>query len=163
MVRPYRSSDYDTLLEITTLAFDGVSIDQNIEELYGLVNGVDWQERKASHAEADVAASLTGIFVYDIDGEPVGFISCRFSPRTLIGWIPNFAVHPAHQGKGIGKQLMEAALTYLRTLGMKFVRIETLEQNTRCCALYPKLGFREIARQIHYVMPLDDARQDHRH
>ena len=156
MVRPYHSSDYGTLLEITTLAFDGVSIDQNIEKLYGLVNESDWKERKASHTKTDIAANPTGIFVYDIEGEAAGFISCRFNPRTLIGSIPNFAVHPDHQGKGIGKQLMKAALTYLRTLGMKFVRIETLEQNTRCCALYPKLGFREIARQVHYVMPLDD-------
>jgi ribosomal protein S18 acetylase RimI-like enzyme len=38
---------------------------------------------------------------------------------------------------------------------MRYVRIETLEQNRRCAALYPKLGFREIARQVHYIRPLE--------
>jgi len=162
MVRPYRYDDYDTLLEVTGLAFDGVSIDQNIEKLYGVINHVDWRERKVSHTQADVADNPTGVLVADEDGVAVGFVSCRFNPRTLIGWIPNLAVHPDHQGKGIGKQLMAAALDYFRALGMKFVRIETLEQNERCCALYPKLGFREVARQVHYVMPLDDDASDRR-
>jgi hypothetical protein len=34
-------------------------------------------------------------------------------------------------------------------------KIETLEQNARGQALYPRFGFREVARQIHYVMSLD--------
>ena len=37
---------------------------------------------------------------------------------------------------------------------MALAKIETPEQNARGQALYPKLGFQEVARQIHYVMPL---------
>ena len=33
-------------------------------------------------------------------------------------------------------------------------KIETLEQNPIGRHLYPSLGFQEIARQIHYAMPL---------
>jgi len=33
-------------------------------------------------------------------------------------------------------------------------RIETLEQNAIGRQLYPSLGFLEVARQIHYAMPL---------
>ena len=157
MIRPYRASDYEAIAAVTTLAFDGVSIDQNIERRYGVIHGVPWQERKAAHIKADVAANPGGIFVYELDGEVVGCVTCRFQPRTRIGSIPNLAVHPDHQGKGIGKQLLRAALDYLRALGMEFVRIETLEQNERCCAFYPKLGFEEVARQIHYIMPLGEG------
>ena len=158
MVRPYRASDYDALVEVTKRAFDGVSIDQNIERRYGLIHGVGWGERKAAHLDADVAANPHGILVWDVDGVAVGYVSCRFHPRTHIGRIPNLAVHPEHQGKGVGRALLAAAFEYLRALGMELVRIETLVQNERCCELYPRLGFEEVARQVHYVMRLGEGR-----
>lgn len=155
MIRTYRPGDRDALIDVTLRAFDGVSVDQNIEKLFGgPIHGVGWQQRKARHIDADIAANPHGIFVFDLDGAAAGYITCRFDPTTRIGWIPNFAVHPDHQGCGIGRQLMEAALTYLRTLGMTCVRIETLEQNTRCTSFYPSIGFQEIAHQIHYIMRL---------
>jgi hypothetical protein len=40
---------------------------------------------------------------------------------------------------------------------MTVAKIETLEQNPIGRSLYPSLGFVEIARQIHYAMPLIDA------
>lgn len=156
MIRPFRPDDRAALIAITRLAFDGVSVDQNIERLHGTINGVTWQERKGGHVEADLATDPGGILVWEEDGEAVAYVSCRYHPRTLIGSIPNLAVHPAHQGHGIGRQLLEAALGHLRGLGMHYARIETLEQNERCRALYPRLGFQEVARQIHYIRPLTD-------
>lgn len=154
MIRPFRPSDRDALIEVTKLAFDGVSIDQNIERLYGTINGVGWAARKASHIESDIATDPSGIFVCEVHGRVAGFITTRCDRRTLIGAIPNLAVHPDFQGQGIGRQLIQAALAHLRALGMKLVRIETLEQNRRCVDFYPKLGFKPVATQIHYVMAL---------
>jgi hypothetical protein len=37
---------------------------------------------------------------------------------------------------------------------MQVAKIETLEQNPVGQALYPDLGFQEVARQIHYAMRL---------
>jgi ribosomal protein S18 acetylase RimI-like enzyme len=160
MIRPYRPSDHAALLEITVRAFDGVSIDQNVEREYGVIAGIGWQERKASHVEADIAVNPRGILVFELHGQPVGFVTCRSDPHTLIGSIPNLAVDPDHQGKGIGKRLVQAALDSLRSLGMRYARIETLEQNCRCVALYPAMGFREVARQIHYILPLEEHAPD---
>ena len=156
MIRTFRPTDREALLAITALAFDGVSIDQNIEARYGLIQGVAWQQRKARHIEADIQANPNGIFVFESEGRVVGYITCRVELRAGIGAIPNLAVHPDHQGRGIGKQLIEAALAYLKSLGLKFARIETLEQNRRGAGFYPRMGFREIAWQIHYIRPLDD-------
>jgi len=44
----------------------------------------------------------------------------------------------------------------MRSQGMAMAKIETLVQNERGQALYPRFGFHEVARQIHYVMPLTD-------
>lgn len=154
IIRRYRESDHAVLKEITVLAFDGVSIDQNIEKKYGVIAGKDWRFRKGRHVDWNIATHAAGIFVAEVEGQPVGFIAARPDWETRIGAIPDMAVHPAHQGKGIGTALLKTALEYLSAQGMEYVRIETLEQNTVAQKLYPRMGFQEIARQIHYIMPL---------
>jgi ribosomal protein S18 acetylase RimI-like enzyme len=155
MIRSYRESDLETLRAITAICFDGVSIDQNIERRFGFIAGKGWQWRKASHVDADVAAHPEGIFVHESEGKVVGYVTARPNRETRIGWIPNLAVLPDHQGRGIGRELIGKAVEYLKGEGMRFVRIETIEQNERACALYPNLGFQEMARQVHYVMPVE--------
>ncbi len=155
MIRPFRPDDLERLKEITAVCFEGVSIDRNIEERFGLVGGRDWRFRKLRHIDADVAgANGRGVFVFEEAGEVVGYISTRLDAATRIGHIPNMAVQPARQGRGIGRRLMDHALAFLRAEGMEAVRIETLEQNPIGSRFYPEMGFHEVARQIHYLMRL---------
>ena len=113
-----------------------------------------------SEASAVFDVNADGVLVA-VEGETVlGFVTTRLDPDTGIGQIPNIAVDASAQGKGIGTALLHAALDHLRDHGMTHVRIETLENNPVGRHLYPKLGFQEIARQIHYMMeipPPDDA------
>jgi ribosomal protein S18 acetylase RimI-like enzyme len=154
-IRPYREEDRERLKEITVAAFPGVSIDRLIEEQFGLLNGVDWAARKRQSIDADCDAHPAGILVAEAaDGRVIGYITTRVNPETRLGWIPNLAVEPDCQGTGIGKQLMQAALDYLRATGMTHAKIETLTTNERGQAFYPSFGFVEVARQIHYVREL---------
>ena len=155
MIRPYQPADRQAILAITVCAFDGVSIDQNIERRLGIIAGVGWQKRKAAHLVADLADRPDDVLVAERDGQVVGYVTTRVDTPAGIGRILNLAVAPEHQGQGIGTRLLQAALEHLRAEGMQCARIETLEQNARCAALYPTLGFQEVARQIHYVLPLD--------
>ena len=154
MIRKYRPSDLETLRQITAICFEGVSIDKNIEDKFGLINGLDWKQRKMPHIDNDVEANADGIFVAEIDGEVAGYITSYVNHRTKIGGIPNLSVHPDFQQRGFGRQLIEAALAYFKEEGMLYARIETLEQNQIGTAFYPKMGFVEIARQIHYIRQL---------
>ena len=156
-IRRYRPSDLETLKTITTICFDGVCIDQNIEQLYGLIHGKDWRWRKKRHIDADAAINAAGIFVAEEDGQIVGYISTRIDPATKVGGIPNFAVLPAYQQRGIGSRLLEEAVAYLAAEGMRYARIETLAQNDVGAHFYPKFGFQEVARQVHYVMPVAEV------
>ena len=61
---------------------------------------------------------------------------------------------PSYQGKGLGRAMLGHAVAFFRRSGMEVAKIETLEQNPVGQALYPKLGFREVARQVHYAMRL---------
>lgn len=153
-IRRFRESDREKIRQITAEAFDGVSIDQNIERIFGPIAGRRWHERKAKDVDNDCNSNPEGVFVAEVEGEVVGYITARLDEESKIGRIMNFAVTPKYQGRGIGSRLMNKALRYLKKSGMEFVRIETLEQNEICKRFYPKIGFREIARQIHYVMPL---------
>ncbi len=153
-IRRYRPSDLETLKTITAICFDGVCIDQNIEQLYGLINGKDWRWRKKRHIDDDAQIHAPGILVAEADGQVVGYISTRIDPAAKIGGIPNFAVLPAYQKQGIGHRLLEEAVAYLADEGMRYARIETLVQNDVGADFYPKFGFQEVARQVHYVMPI---------
>jgi ribosomal protein S18 acetylase RimI-like enzyme len=74
---------------------------------------------------------------------------------SRIGWINNLAVAAELRGQGLGRRLIEHALDHFRAHGMTVARIETLEQNPVGRHLYPSVGFQEIARQIHFAMPLE--------
>jgi ribosomal protein S18 acetylase RimI-like enzyme len=153
-IRPFRPSDLETLKTITAICFDGVSIDQNIEQLHGLIHGKDWRWRKKRHIDDDAEINAAGIIVAEVDGQIVGYVSTRVDPASRIGGIPNFAVLPAFQQRGIGRRLLEEAVAYLAAEGMTYARIETLDQNDIGAHFYPDFGFQEVARQIHYIMPI---------
>ena len=153
-VRPFRDSDTDDVLRMTVEAFDGVSISQNTEERFGPVAGVGWQDYKRDDIRHDVGVNAEGVFVAEVDGEVAGYATTRLYGDRLTGHIPNLAVDARFRGRGIGRKLVEAALDYFRGQGMRYARIETLEQNEIGMRFYPSAGFTEIARQIHYFREL---------
>ena len=153
-IRRYRHTDLETLKTITAICFDGVCIDQNIEQLYGLIHGNDWRWRKKRHIDDDAAINDAGILVAEMDGQIVGYITTRIDTATKVGGIPNFAVLPDYQNRGIGRKLLQEAVAYLAAAGMHYARIETLAQNDVGAHFYPQFGFQEVARQVHYVMPI---------
>ncbi len=154
MIRKYRDSDLETLRQITAVCFEHVSIDKNIEDKFGVIAGVDWKERKMAHINHDVDRNANGVFIAEVDGEIAGYVTTDINPRSRIGDIPNFAVEPRFQRRGIGRELLETALNYLKQAGMLHARIATLEQNQLGAEFYPKMGFAEVARQIHFIQPL---------
>ena len=154
-IRPYRSEDLPRVQQITVDSFEGVSIDRNIEAQFGPVAGKTWQERKARDVTTDCEVQPEGVFIAEAEDEVVGYVTTRLDRFTRIGRIPNLAIDPRYRGHGLGTELIEHAIAWMREQGMAMAKIETLVQNERGQALYPRFGFREVARQIHYVMPLD--------
>jgi ribosomal protein S18 acetylase RimI-like enzyme len=154
IIRTYRAGDIDELCRITVEGFDGIAIDQNVEKSIGIVGEHDWRWRKARHVVEDVEINPDGVFVAELDGRVVGYISTRIDRAAAKGRIPNLAVDQAARGRGIGRELIEYALDYCRREGMAFVMIETMANNPVGRHLYPSCGFVEAGRQIHYVKKL---------
>jgi ribosomal protein S18 acetylase RimI-like enzyme len=158
IIRPYREADRPVLCALTVAAFEGVSIDHNIDQRLGSLAGRDWRWRKARDLERDIdllGASLA-VAEDDCTAEVLGYVTMHCDHEARIGWIHNLAVGTLARGQGLGRRLIEHALEYFRTAGMAVARIETLDQNAIGNHLYPSIGFIEIARQIHYAMPLGD-------
>ena len=157
-IRPFQPADRAAIEAITCEAFEGVSIDRNVEQRFGAIAGHDWKWRKLRQIEDDLEAKTGQVLVAENEhSQVVGYITTRIDRLTGVGFIPNLAVRGAERGQGIGRRLIAAALDLFRAEGLQLARIETLEQNRVGRHLYPACGFVEVARQIHFAMRLDSG------
>lgn len=152
---PYRPEYLPRMLEITIEGFRGVSIDYWIEQRFGPADP-GWEERKAADIRRAVAIEPGGVFVAVEGSEAIGYVTVETSSEKRIGRIVDLAVDARYRRRGVGSRLIERALAYMRERRMQFAKIETLTTNEAGQAAYPSLGFVEVARQIHYVMPLGE-------
>jgi ribosomal protein S18 acetylase RimI-like enzyme len=153
-IRLYRPDDLEALQQLTVESFTGVTLEQNVEQALGVLNGHDWRWRKARHVAEDAAANPAGLWVAEADGRIVGCISTLIDRETGRGRIPNLAVAADFRGRGLGRQLIEHALDSFRQLGLAYAVIETMAHNEAGQHLYPACGFVEVARQVHFAQRL---------
>jgi len=153
-LRGYRPDDLEAIKRLTLEAFGSVSLEHNVEEALGVLNGHDWRWRKARHIDEDVAANAAGIFVAETEGRIAGYITTSIDRECGRGRIPNLAVAAEFRGQGLGRQLIEHALDYFRRESLAYAMIETMAQNDTGQHLYPACGFVEVARQIHFARKL---------
>ncbi len=91
----------------------------------------------------DYTAAVDGLWV---TGSPVtGVISLCHAGTSLL--IENIAVHPAAQGTGLGRRLMEFAEQEAIRLRLSRLTLYTNEVMTENYAIYIHLGYREVARR----------------
>jgi ribosomal protein S18 acetylase RimI-like enzyme len=154
IIRDYRATDLEIIKRLTVESFAGVTLEQNIEQVLGILNGRDWRWRKARHIDDDVAGNPAGVFVAEAQGSAVGYITTLIDRETGKGRIPNLAVAADFRGHGMGRQLIEHALEYFRREGLAYAMIETMAQNEAGQHLYPACGFVEVARQVHFARKL---------
>jgi ribosomal protein S18 acetylase RimI-like enzyme/glutaredoxin len=79
-------------------------------------------------------------------GAAVGALRLRFEPKAL--WVRRVAVDPAHQGHGVGRELMRWAEQQAAEQGLAEVRLGVREQLPGNRAFYEKLGYRVIQEHL---------------
>lgn len=151
LVRSFQAGDADAVVQLTVEEFESASIDAKIEALLG---GTSWTRIKEKVLRDELAANPGGCFVAVAGGHVVGYVTTILNSIASRGTIANLVVSSACQGRGIGRKLIQRVLDYFRSSGLRQAKIETLASNEVGQHLFPSLGFREVARQIHYVMPL---------
>lgn len=78
--------------------------------------------------------------VAERDGRCVGYVAAERS--EIGGHISRLAVAPRWQGMGLGRLLLDGALTHLWELGVLEVMLNTQEDNRFSHQLYRRMGFR---------------------
>lgn len=76
-------------------------------------------------------------------GEVVGTAAVR-RLEPGIGEIKRMWIRPTHQGKGLGRPLMDACLAEARTLGCRRLRLDSEKRLEAAVYLYRAYGFLEV-------------------
>lgn len=104
-----------------------------------------------------VGAPRARMLVAEQDGRVVGYTVLIVAPPDAD--LANLAVSAKARGMGLGRRLLEHALTTARALGVRHVYLEVRESNARAIALYTSVGFNEVGRRRRYYRePVEDAR-----
>jgi ribosomal protein S18 acetylase RimI-like enzyme len=103
------------------------------------------------------------LFIASFDGEAGGCVALRALDRATLE-MKRLYVRPSTRGMGLGKRLVEAAISFARHQGYAELRLDTLASMVPAQALYRSLGFVEIPPygDAHvpdtrfYALPLSD-------
>lgn len=87
-----------------------------------------------------------------VDGAAVGTV--RLTRDGEVGGVYGFAVDPAWQGRGIGRDVLRRVCTQLRADGATRVGLEVAVDNERALGLYSSLGFTPVTTEDYYAVPL---------
>jgi len=85
-------------------------------------------------------------FVAEARGQIIGVLVLIRKDNGII--LDNVAVHPEHQGNGLGRRLVELAESEARDQGFAHLDLYTHERMTENIAMYKRLGYIEIERRF---------------
>ncbi|MFX1588684.1 MAG: GNAT family N-acetyltransferase [Promethearchaeota archaeon] len=87
--------------------------------------------------------SPQGFFIAESNGIPKGIVSTAF--YGSFGVIGNLIVAKRFRGQGLGRNLMDYAINYLKSKGIRTILIDAVPQ---IISLYYQLGFQPICRSL---------------
>ena len=91
------------------------------------------------------------VFVLSEAGAVIGaLVLIRLADGLLLD---NVAVHPDHQGRGLGRRLIDFAEAEARRQGYAALDLYTHELMTENIGMYRALGYQETGRRVEYGYP----------
>ena len=97
-----------------------------------------------------LATDLLQTLVIEMDDVAVGTL--RATREGDIGGIYGFAVDPAMQGRGIGREVLRRTCRKLFDEGVYKIGLEVATQNEGALGLYTSIGFRPLATEDYYSL-----------
>lgn len=97
-----------------------------------------------------------GCLIAEEDSHPVGM--CIATAYDTCGFLGELIVVPGRRGHGLGQQLMEHAIAYLRGRGCESIY---LDGDTPAVPLYERLGFRKVCRSLRFLGKVAGAPSQH--
>jgi aminoglycoside 6'-N-acetyltransferase I len=120
------------------------------------------RERHSIEIEQLLHSDGVVLLAEDGDGQAVGFaeISIRRdhvegTSSTPVPYLEGWYVIPSCRGKGVGRILVESAAAWALHAGFSELASDAELNNTASIRAHAKLGFREVARTVHFVRALE--------
>lgn len=145
-IRPVRKTDSTDVVRLSLLAWEPVFRSfRNVlgPQIYAKI----WPEWETSQSE-DIASickgeGKTAVWVAELAGTVVGFISYVLDEESKTGEVTYLAVDPAYQNQGVGTELNRFALSKMKECGMEMARVETGGDPAHAAARksYEKAGY----------------------
>ena len=110
----------------------------DVESICSLITSHAELDRMLFRSKADIYENLQSFLVAEIDGKILGCCALQVVWAEL-GEIKSLAVDENSTGRGIGRQLVSAAVEKARLLGLEKVFTLTLEQK-----FFEKSGFEKV-------------------
>ncbi|MBC7326826.1 N-acetyltransferase [bacterium] len=111
---------------------------EDIKEIYNLVNYFAQKGEMLPRSQSELYENMRDFFVVEDNGEVIGCCALHILWDDLAE-VKSLAVKESHQGKGIGKMLVNACVEEAKALGIKRVFALTFKPG-----FFQKLGFRLI-------------------
>lgn len=138
LLRAASPDDADAIVALTRQSYQA---NHDHTGLYGYV----YKETAATLRES-VAAQGWQPLLAELDGEPVGCVRISWAdPERINLW--RLGVRPDMQGRGIGRQLIDAVERWAAAWGRPWVTLGALEASPENQALYERLGYQPFGRK----------------
>ena len=98
-------------------------------------------------------AACAVCFVAEADGQIIGEINFKCGTRRAFSHVATLgmSVKSEWRRKGVGRELLEAALEWAPTAGIKRVELYVYARNAPAIALYERTGFVHEGRRRNYI------------
>ncbi len=98
------------------------------------------------------------MWLQEQDGQLLGYgvLSIAADEAHLL----NLCTAPGHEGRGLGRRMLQAMLRMARGHRAQRVFLEVRPSNPRAIALYERSGFNEIGRRPRYYPAANNGRED---
>jgi GNAT superfamily N-acetyltransferase len=145
-IRTADDSDAPQLQDVRRVAFAPVFASFRAilgEEISQVTQARDDQAQAEYLASLFLPSSGWELYVAELGGLVVGFVSIQLNRETSMGEIGLNAVHPDFAGAGIGTAMYEAMLERMRETGMRVATVSTGGDSSHAPArrAYQKAGF----------------------
>ena len=129
VIRPFRESDLDAIVELSLRAWEPVFESLRAvlgEAIFARLHQPDWRAVQAEAVRSSCTSEERDVFVAVAGETPVGFATVALNAfHEGMGVVDMIAVDPAFQRRGFATQLMNRSADHMRKRGMDIAVVET--------------------------------------
>jgi ribosomal protein S18 acetylase RimI-like enzyme len=147
LVGPPNDVPSDPLVTIRPATWQDLPAVQELRHL-----GFGWRPPAPDDPDNDRPASIDpDLLVVERHGAPIGTV--RLSHEGVTVGVYGFVIHPAYQGRGIGRDVLHRLCRTALSAGAESVSLEVATDNDRALNLYTSLGFTQVTTEDYYALP----------